>query len=120
MSEELKMYIEYRDGKPCKYRYGESWRATQLLVDGGYDTPEEAKARWESEQQENRVFCLNCGEKRNYKIGCRNVKMKVRDLKFTSREYYATCDCCGREVYVPTVNDMNVAAYKNAYEEATK
>lgn len=50
MSEELKMYVEYRDGVPSKYRYGEPWRATQLLVDGGYDTPEEAKAAWEAEQ----------------------------------------------------------------------
>jgi hypothetical protein len=51
MSEELKMYVKYVDGKPYQYRYGESWRSMQLMVDGGYDTPEEAKAAWEREQQ---------------------------------------------------------------------
>ena len=52
VSEELKMYTKYVDGKPYQYRYGESWRAMQLYVDGGYPTPEEAKAAWEAEQQE--------------------------------------------------------------------
>jgi hypothetical protein len=52
MAEELKMYTKYVDGKPYQYRYGESWRSMQLMVDGGYPTPEEAKAAWEAEQQE--------------------------------------------------------------------
>ena len=45
-TEEYQLYTEYRDGKPVAYRYGEPWVAEQLLVEGGYSTPEEAKAIW--------------------------------------------------------------------------
>ena len=48
--DELQMYIEYRGETPVAYRYGEPWRAWQLLMEGGYPTPEEAKAAWEAEQ----------------------------------------------------------------------
>lgn len=37
------LFILYYGGKPYKYRYGEPFEATRLLVDGGYDTPEEAQ-----------------------------------------------------------------------------
>lgn len=50
--EELKMYVEYRNGEPHGYLYGPSWKAWQLFMEGGYKTPEEAKAAWEREQQE--------------------------------------------------------------------
>ena len=50
-AEELKMYVEYRDGEPHSYLYGPSWKAMELMIDGGYKTPEEAKAAWEQEQQ---------------------------------------------------------------------
>lgn len=43
------IYIEYRDGKPVAYRYGEEWAAMQLLVEGGYPTEEEAIAAWKRE-----------------------------------------------------------------------
>lgn len=51
MSEELKMYVEKRDGKPVAYLYGPSWKAMELYMEGGYPTPEEAKAAWEQEKQ---------------------------------------------------------------------
>ena len=41
------MYIDYCDGKPVNYRYGEEWVAMQLYMEGGYPTPEEAIAAWE-------------------------------------------------------------------------
>ena len=47
MAEECKMYILYRDDTPIAYRYGEEWVAMQLAMEGGYDTPEEAKEAWE-------------------------------------------------------------------------
>ena len=37
------LYTLDRGDKPYKYRYGEPFEATRLLVDGGYDTPEEAQ-----------------------------------------------------------------------------
>lgn len=49
--EKLSLYTLYRGDKPIAYRYGESWRAMQLMNEGGYKTPEEAKAAWEREQE---------------------------------------------------------------------
>ena len=45
-TEEYHLYTEYRDGKPYSYRYGEPWVAQQLLMEGGYKTPEEAIEKW--------------------------------------------------------------------------
>ena len=47
---ELKMYTKYRGDVAVEYRYGEPWRAWQLMMEGGYPTPEEAKAAWEAER----------------------------------------------------------------------
>ena len=43
---EWQMYVEYRDGEPVAYRYGPDWVAMELLMEGGFKTPEEAKLRW--------------------------------------------------------------------------
>ena len=45
------MYVEYRGNTPVAYRYGEEWVAQQLLMEGGYPTPEEAIAAWEREKE---------------------------------------------------------------------
>jgi hypothetical protein len=43
---QFKMFVkEFGDGRR-KYIYGPEWKAAELLVDGGYDTPEEAKLAW--------------------------------------------------------------------------
>lgn len=47
----LQMYTKYRNGKPVAYRYGEPWVATQLFMEGGYKTPEEAIAAWEEQRK---------------------------------------------------------------------
>ena len=49
-----KMYIEYRDGKPHAYRYGEEWVAMQLYIEGGYPTPEEALEAYTREYEKER------------------------------------------------------------------
>ena len=36
---------EWDDGRK-EYRYGPEWVAMQLMMEGGYATPEEAKRRW--------------------------------------------------------------------------
>lgn len=51
MSEELKMYVEYRDGEPHGYLYGPSWKAMELYMEGGYDTPEKAIEAWNRESR---------------------------------------------------------------------
>lgn len=113
--EELKMYTKYVDGKPYQYRYGESWRSMQLMVDGGYPTPEEAKAAWEAEQDKTRVFCPNCGKHTRYELSSRRVKAEAHGIKFTYPEEYAECTECGREIYVPTVHDMNCKCRERYY-----
>lgn len=40
------LYTKYRGETPVAYRYGPSWVATQLFIEGGYKTPEEAKLAW--------------------------------------------------------------------------
>lgn len=116
MSEELKMYTKYVDGKPYQYRYGEPWRAMQLMVDGGYSTPEEAKAAWEEEQEKTRVVCPNCGKKVSYDLSTRAVPVEVKGVKFKYPEQYAECPVCCQELYVPVVNDMNCATRKRYYQ----
>ena len=44
---ECHMYVEYRGDKPVAYRYGPSWVAWELYMEGGYPTPEEALEAWE-------------------------------------------------------------------------
>ena len=45
------MYVEYRNGEPVAYRYGEEWVAMLLFMEGGYPTEEEAIAAWEREKE---------------------------------------------------------------------
>jgi len=40
------LYTETRNGEPVAYRYGPEWVAMELMMEGGYRTPEEAKLRW--------------------------------------------------------------------------
>lgn len=45
--ERLKLFTkEFGDGRK-EYRYGPDWVAMELLLEGGYDTPDEAKQAWE-------------------------------------------------------------------------
>lgn len=41
-----KLYTEYIGDEPYRYRYGPEWVAMQLMMEGGYPTPEEAKLAW--------------------------------------------------------------------------
>lgn len=41
-----KLYTEYIGDEPYRYRYGSEWVAMQLMMEGGYPTPEEAKLAW--------------------------------------------------------------------------
>jgi hypothetical protein len=51
MSEQL--YVEYRDGEPVAYRYGEEWVAVELLCEGGFKTEAEAREHWERYKEEH-------------------------------------------------------------------
>lgn len=119
MSEELKMYTEYRDGKPHGYLYGPSWKAWELLMEGGYPTPEEAKAAWLAEEARlHQEFCTKCGKKRSYHVSRHQDRLNVRGVEFTYPEYVAHCAGCGEAIYVPTIHDMNCALRERYYEDA--
>ena len=48
--EQLKLFTkEFGDGRR-EYRYGPEWVAMQLMMEGGYATPEEAKRAWEEQK----------------------------------------------------------------------
>ena len=40
---------------PSEYAYGEKWVAMWLFNEGGYDTPEEARAAWERYKKSKEV-----------------------------------------------------------------
>lgn len=121
VADELKMYIEYRDGKPHSYLYGPPWKAMELYVEGGYPTPEEARVAWEFEDRMLYTeMCLNCGKKRSYHLNRCQTKVNVRGVEFVCPEYVAHCVICGREIYVPTINDMNVSIRERYYADAKK
>ena len=46
-----RMWVEYRDGKPVAYRYGNGNAGVMLFLEGGYPTREEAMEAWEMENK---------------------------------------------------------------------
>ena len=60
MSEELKLYTKTHGDQAKEYQYGPSWKAAELLVDGGYPTPEEAIEAWYRENAVLPVRCRDC------------------------------------------------------------
>lgn len=55
MAEECKLYTYYRNGVPIAYRYGPPWVSQQLLMEGGYPTPKEAKEAWYKQERMNQT-----------------------------------------------------------------
>ena len=116
MSDELQMYTKYIGGVPVKYLYGPSWKAMELLMDdNGYNTPEEAKAAWEREQEKTMVYCPTCRKRMSYDLSTRTVPVEVKGVKFKYPEQYAECPVCCQELYVPVVNDINCSTRQRYY-----
>jgi hypothetical protein len=44
------LYTKKLGDKPAQYRYGDESAATELWLEGGYPTPEEAVLAWAKEQ----------------------------------------------------------------------
>ena len=44
------MYVLYHGDTPVAYRFGEEWVSQQLLMEGGYPTPEKAFEAWLKER----------------------------------------------------------------------
>ena len=64
------------------------------------------------------IFCIECGEKVSYSITSDRVEITIRGIKFSYVELSAYCVKCGKEIYVPEVNDMNVVSREEAYRKA--
>lgn len=60
MSEEWKLYTKYTGDVATEYLYGPSWKSMELLMEGGYDTPEKAIEAWFKEQYVLPVRCREC------------------------------------------------------------
>lgn len=103
------LYIKYRGDTPVAYRYGDEWVAMQLLMEGGYPTPEAAKEAWARAQKSDMVFCLGCDQYQPYRVETRRIDSLIKGIPFDYDELYGVCVGCGKEVYVRELNDRNVA-----------
>lgn len=69
-------------------------------------------------------FCVKCREDRPYATFNSLEKVTVRNITFEYPEMNARCTKCGEPMYVPKINDINVArierAFLNKKAESTK
>lgn len=61
------------------------------------------------------TFCTNCYTKVPYHLAFSTEVASVREVTFSYEKTTALCDICGKEVYVPAVNDRNVYERHKAY-----
>ena len=52
--DEPKLFTKDIGGRK-EYLYGPGWKVMELLLEGGFSTPEEAKEQWERECAEERL-----------------------------------------------------------------
>lgn len=60
-------------------------------------------------------FCMHCMDELPYYAREKDVSVTVRDVEFQYSELTAYCLCCGKEIYVPYINDVNCERRKLAY-----
>lgn len=63
------------------------------------------------------VFCVRCGHNIVFKLKDEDIELEHRAIRFSVKEVVAICSECGKEVYVPEINDANVAAREIAYRQ---
>ena len=66
---------------------------------------------------EHGAFCTHCGEKTPYNIRIKPRRITVKGVTFDFPEEIAICHKCGKQVYVPDVNDRNAEMRERAYAE---
>lgn len=47
------LYVMYHDDEAVAYRYGAPWVAMELMMEGGFDTEEEAREHWARYKEED-------------------------------------------------------------------
>ena len=65
------------------------------------------------------AYCIWCAEKTPYDIHVENKHLiHANGIGFFVKELNATCRNCGFDIYVPEVNDQNVARREEAYRKS--
>lgn len=67
---------------------------------------------------QDKVFCETCREDVGYRIWSGYVHAVIGDKHIGYFERTALCEKCGREVYVPWINDENIKSREEAYAGA--
>lgn len=62
------------------------------------------------------ALCVNCGRHVKFRLDWEGVASPTRKDIIHYKELYATCPKCDTLLYVPAVNDINVARRLRAYE----
>ena len=68
--------------------------------------------------KDGKTYCIECGRRTKYYISSALCTQEVRGVKFGWINLNARCAICGKEVYVPEVNDANVNARELSYKMA--
>ncbi len=63
------------------------------------------------------AFCISCGTNKPVKMDSLSVEAEVRGVKISYVETRAICPECGKELYLPEVNDKNTQAREAAYRK---
>lgn len=67
----------------------------------------------------NDCYCDHCKKKVPVWIRSRDATIRHNNRTMTYDEAYAVCQFCGKEVYDPKVNDMNVERRAYVLSKAT-
>lgn len=68
--------------------------------------------------KDGKAYCIECGRRTKYYISSALCTQEVRGAKFAWVNLNARCAICGKEVYIPEVNDANVNARELSYKMA--
>ena len=64
------------------------------------------------------VYCINCSTYHTFQLVYEEAIWRTAEhIPLKYYEVEAHCDHCGREVYVPFVNDLNVEHKERLYEK---
>lgn len=59
-------------------------------------------------------FCIYCRKPQPYNIFTRKDSIEIRGIVVQYDELYAVCQVCGKEMYVPEINDATIDSINNA------
>ncbi len=66
-------------------------------------------------KHDKRDFCSECREETTYEFCKRESTHVIKDKEYCFEVYAAVCDCCGNEMGVPGIMDMNARLIQQQY-----